>query len=39
MSEYVFNSESVSEGHTDKLADQVFERILDATSEDPSQPC
>ena len=30
MSEYLFTSESVSEGHPDKLADQVTDAILDA---------
>lgn len=30
MSEYLFTSESVSEGHPDKLADQVSDAILDA---------
>jgi S-adenosylmethionine synthetase len=37
MSEYFFTSESVSEGHPDKLADQVSDSILDATLEqDPT---
>lgn len=37
MSEYLFTSESVSEGHPDKLADQVSDSILDAILEqDPS---
>tara|TARA_B110000503_G_C7000459_1_gene351308 strand:+ start:597 stop:761 length:165 start_codon:yes stop_codon:yes gene_type:complete len=30
MNSYLFASESVSEGHPDKLADQVSERISDA---------
>ncbi len=30
MNEYLFTSESVSEGHPDKLADQVSDSILDA---------
>ena len=30
MSEYIFTSESVSEGHPDKMADQVSDAILDA---------
>ncbi len=35
--EYVFTSESVSEGHTDKLADQVSDAVLDAClADDPS---
>ncbi|MDX1625331.1 MAG: methionine adenosyltransferase [Wenzhouxiangellaceae bacterium] len=36
MSEYLFTSESVSEGHPDKLADQVSDAVLDAIlAEDP----
>ena len=30
MSEYLFTSESVTEGHPDKLCDQVSDAILDA---------
>ena len=30
MSEYLFTSESVTEGHPDKLCDQVSDGILDA---------
>ncbi|MGN6983207.1 S-adenosylmethionine synthetase N-terminal domain-containing protein, partial [Neisseria sp. P0009.S007] len=29
MREYLFTSESVSEGHPDKVADQVSDAILD----------
>ena len=37
MSEYLFTSESVSEGHPDKVADQISDAILDAVlSQDPS---
>ncbi|MCB5190220.1 methionine adenosyltransferase [Methylobacillus arboreus] len=37
MSEYLFTSESVSEGHPDKVADQVSDSILDAILEqDPT---
>ncbi len=37
MSEYLFTSESVSEGHPDKLADQVSDAILDAIlTQDPT---
>ncbi len=37
MSEYHFTSESVSEGHPDKLADQVSDSILDAIlTQDPT---
>jgi S-adenosylmethionine synthetase len=37
MSEYLFTSESVSEGHPDKLADQVSDSILDAIlTQDPA---
>ncbi|MCB1864286.1 MAG: methionine adenosyltransferase [Chromatiales bacterium] len=36
MNEYIFTSESVSEGHPDKMADQVSDAILDAIlAEDP----
>ncbi len=36
MSEYLFTSESVSEGHPDKVADQISDSILDAIlTEDP----
>jgi S-adenosylmethionine synthetase len=30
MSGYLFTSESVTEGHPDKLADQISDSILDA---------
>jgi len=34
--DYLFTSESVSEGHPDKVADQISDSILDAIlSEDP----
>ena len=37
MSSHLFTSESVSEGHPDKLADQISDAILDAIlAEDPS---
>jgi S-adenosylmethionine synthetase len=37
MNEYFFTSESVSEGHPDKLADQVSDSILDAIlTQDPT---
>lgn len=37
MSEYLFTSESVSEGHPDKVADQISDAILDAIlTQDPS---
>lgn len=37
MSEYLFTSESVSEGHPDKVADQISDSILDAIlAEDPT---
>jgi len=36
MSEYVFTSESVTEGHPDKICDQISDAILDALlSQDP----
>jgi len=37
MSDYLFTSESVSEGHPDKVADQISDAVLDAIlSEDPN---
>ena len=30
MKDYIFTSESVSEGHPDKMADQISDSILDA---------
>ena len=37
MSSYLFTSESVSEGHPDKMADQISDAILDAIlREDPN---
>ena len=37
MSEYLFTSESVSEGHPDKVADQISDAILDAIlGQDPT---
>ena len=30
MSDYIFTSESVSEGHPDKMADQISDAVLDA---------
>jgi S-adenosylmethionine synthetase len=36
MSDYIFTSESVSEGHPDKMADQISDAILDAViAQDP----
>ncbi len=36
MSTYTFTSESVTEGHPDKMADQVSDAVLDAIlTEDP----
>ena len=36
MSRYLFTSESVSEGHPDKVADQISDAILDALlAQDP----
>ena len=34
MSEYLFSSESVSEGHPDKVCDQISDAILDACLKD-----
>ena len=37
MSNYTFTSESVTEGHPDKMADQVSDAVLDAIlTEDPN---
>jgi len=37
MQEYIFSSESVSEGHPDKVADQISDAILDALiAQDPA---
>ncbi len=37
MSEYLFTSESVSEGHPDKVADQISDSVLDAIlAQDPN---
>ena len=37
MSSYIFTSESVTEGHPDKIADQISDGVLDAVlSEDPT---
>src|SRR5207247_9939015 len=37
MSEFLFTSESVSEGHPDKVADQISDAVLDAILEqDPT---
>jgi S-adenosylmethionine synthetase len=37
MSEYLFTSESVSEGHPDKVADQISDAVLDAIlAQDPA---
>ena len=32
MSEFLFTSESVTEGHPDKIADQISDAVLDASS-------
>jgi S-adenosylmethionine synthetase len=36
MSTFVFSSESVSEGHPDKIADQISDAVLDAVLKDDS---
>src|SRR6478609_7939679 len=37
MREFIFSSESVTEGHPDKIADQISDSVLDAVlSEDPA---
>ena len=36
MSKYLFTSESVTEGHPDKICDQISDAVLDAIlAEDP----
>jgi S-adenosylmethionine synthetase len=35
LQDYIFTSESVSEGHPDKIADQISDAILDAALTDP----
>lgn len=36
MSRYVFTSESVTEGHPDKICDQISDAVLDAVlAQDP----
>lgn len=37
MAQYLFTSESVSEGHPDKIADQISDAVLDAILEKDSQ--
>ena len=34
MSDYLFSSESVTEGHPDKIADQISDGVLDAVLKD-----
>ncbi|MCW8882455.1 MAG: methionine adenosyltransferase, partial [Sedimenticola sp.] len=37
MGDYIFTSESVSEGHPDKVADQISDAVLDAIlAQDPN---
>lgn len=38
MSDYIFTSESVSEGHPDKMADQISDAVLDAILKQDSSP-
>ena len=39
LKDFMFTSESVSEGHPDKMCDQISDAILDALlTEDPAQP-
>ena len=37
MSEHLFTSESVTEGHPDKVADQISDAVLDAVLEQDPQ--
>ena len=40
MSSYLFTSESVSEGHPDKIADQISDAVLDEIlKQDPKSSC
>ncbi len=40
MEKRLFTSESVTEGHPDKICDQISDAILDAFMEqDPYEPC
>src|SRR3546814_8983897 len=39
MSEYLFTSESVSEGHPDKVADQISDAVLDAILAQDKKAC
>ena len=36
MSKYLFTSESVTEGHPDKICDQISDAVLDATGRGPN---
>ena len=38
MSSYLFTSESVSEGHPDKVADQISDAVLDAILKADTEP-
>ena len=40
MEKLLFTSESVTEGHPDKICDQISDAVLDALMEqDPDEPC
>ena len=40
MRKYLFTSESVTEGHPDKICDQISDAVLDAIlAKDPQRPC
>jgi len=40
MSKYFFTSESVTEGHPDKICDQISDAVLDAVlADDPEGAC
>ena len=40
MSDFIFTSESVTEGHPDKICDQISDAVLDALlTEDPESSC
>ena len=39
MEKLLFTSESVTEGHPDKMCDAISDAILDALMERPDEPC
>ena len=39
MDKFIFTSESVTEGHPDKICDNISDAILDACMEQDPEPC